>query len=80
MVLYTLLVLLRRYNLTIPVKTKTETVAIINHQNLSAVKNNVKTTMKLGRKKVQVKAKTPKLEPENNATKSQTRWEDMLAE
>ena len=50
--------------------TKTETVAIINHQNLNAVKNNVKTATKLSRKKIQVKAKTPKLDPENNATKS----------
>ena len=59
-----------RYNPMIPVKTKTETVAIINHQNLSAVKNNVKTATKLSQKKIQVKAKTPKLDPENNATKS----------
>ena len=54
----------------IPVKTKTETVATINHQNPSAVKNNVKTATKLSWEKIQVKAKTPKPEQENNAIKS----------
>ena len=38
--------------------------------NLSTVKNNVKTAMKISQKKIQVKAKTLKLDPENNATKS----------
>ena len=38
--------------------------------NLNVVKNNVKTATKLSWKKIQVKAKTPKLDPENNATKS----------
>ena len=51
----------------IPVKTKTETVATINHQNPNAVKNNVKTASKLSRKKIQVKVKIAKLEQENDA-------------
>ena len=54
----------------IPVKMKTETVITINRQNPSVVKNNVKTVTKLSRKKIQVKAKTPKPETENNVTKS----------
>ena len=52
-----------------PSKDKTETVATINHQNPNAVKNNVKTAIKLSRKKIQVKAKTAKPEQENDATK-----------
>ena len=59
-----------RYNKMIPVKTKKETIAIISHQNLSAVKNNAKTTTKISLKKIQVKAKTLKLDPENSTTKS----------
>ena len=47
-----------------------EAVITINRQNLSVVKNNVKTITKLSRKKIQAKAKTPKPETENNATKS----------
>ena len=43
---------------------------MINRQNTSVVKNNVKTVTKLSRKKIQVKVKTPKPEQENNATKS----------
>ena len=54
----------------IPVKTKTETVTTINHQNPNAVKNNVKTAIKLSQKKIQVKAKTAEPEQENDATKS----------
>ena len=53
-----------------PSKTKMETVVMINHQNPSVVKNNVKTVTKLSWKKIQVKVKTPKPEQENNTTKS----------
>ena len=53
----------------IPVKTKTETIATVNHQNPSTVKNNVKTATKLSRKKIQVKAKTPKLEQKKQCDK-----------
>ena len=42
----------------------------VNHQNLSTIKNNVKTVAKLSRKRIQVEAKTPELEKENSVIKS----------
>ena len=47
----------------------TDIVTIVNRQNPSAVKSNAKIAAKLSRKKIQAKVKTPKPDPENNATK-----------
>ena len=41
-----------------------------NRQNLSTIKNDVKTVAKLSRKRIQVEAKTLKLEKENSMIKS----------